>query len=63
MLNEVEKNVLGAIDATSNQNKSTTIDAVVEYTNLEPSRVLAACSALEIYRLTVRFPGNIIERR
>ncbi len=62
-LNKVEQNVLAAIDATSNQNKSTTIDAVVEYSNLEPSRVLAACSALEIYRITVRSPGNIIERR
>ena len=62
-LNEFERNVLAAIDATSNQNKSTTIDAVVEYTNLEASRVLAACSALEIHRITIRFPGNIIERR
>lgn len=62
-LNEIEQIVLTGIDATSNQNKSTTIDAIVEYTNLEPSRVLSACSALEIHRITVRFPGNVIKRR
>ena len=62
-LNEIEQRILAGIDATSNQNKSTTIDAIVEYTNLEPSRVLSACSALEIHRIIVRFPGNIIKRR
>ena len=61
-LDEFEQNVLAAIDATSDKTEKTTIDAVVEYMNIEPSRVLAACAALEIRRITIRSPGNIIER-
>ncbi len=61
-LDEFEQNVLAAIDATSDQTEKTTIDAVVEYMNIEPSRVLAACAALEIRRIAIRSPGNIIER-
>ena len=61
-LDEFEQNVLAAIDATSDQTEKTTIDAVIEYMNIEPSRVLAACAALEIRRIAIRSPGNIIER-
>ena len=61
-LDEFEQNVLAAIDATSDQTKKNTLDAVVEYMNIEPSRVLAACAALEIRKIVIRSPGNIIER-
>ena len=61
-LDEFEQNVLAAIDATSAQTKKNTLDAVVEYMNIEPSRVLAACAALEIRKIVIRSPGNIIER-
>ena len=61
-LDKFEQNVLTAIDATSGQTKKTTVDAVVEYVNIEPSRVLAACAALEIRKIVMRSPGNIIER-
>ncbi|MDA8041338.1 MAG: DNA-processing protein DprA, partial [Pirellulales bacterium] len=58
-----EQSVLAAIDATLDPTKKTTIDAVVEYMNIQPSRILAACAAFEIRRLVTRLPGNIIERR
>lgn len=61
-LDKFEQNVLTTIDATSDQTKKTTVDAVVEYMNIEPSRVLAACAALEIRKIVIRSPGNIIER-
>ena len=61
-LDKFEQNVVTAIDATSDQTKKTTVDAVVEYMNIEPSRVLAACAALEIRKIVIRSPGNIIER-
>ena len=58
-----EQSVLAAIDATLDPTKKTTIDAVVEYMNIQPSRILAACAAFEIRRIVIRLPGNIIERR
>ena len=58
-----EQSVLAAIDATLDPTKKTTIDAVVEYMNIQPSRILAACAAFEIRRIIIRLPGNIIERR
>ncbi|MBX3411108.1 MAG: DNA-processing protein DprA [Pirellulales bacterium] len=57
LLNEIEQQVLAAI-----RSEVTTIDAVVETSGLEVSRVLATISALEVRRLIRRVSGNAVRR-
>lgn len=61
-LDELERQVLDAIDRTADGDPAADIDAVGETAGLEPSRLLATLAALEIRRLIRRIPGNRIER-
>jgi len=61
-LDELERQVLEAIHQTAGGNGAADIDAVGDTARLEPSRLLATLSALEIRRLIRRIPGNQVER-
>lgn len=61
-LDELERQVLDAIDRTADGDPAADIDAVGETAGLEPSRLLATLAALEIRRLIRRIPGNRVER-
>jgi DNA processing protein len=61
-LDELERQVLDAIDRTADGDPTADIDAVGETADLEPSRLLATLAALEIRRLIRRIPGNRVER-
>ena len=61
-LDELERQVLEAIDQTAGGSGVADIDAVGDTARLEPSRLLATLSALEIRRLIRRIPGNQVER-
>ncbi len=56
-LNEVERKVLGAIDATS-----TLVDQVIEKSGLPAQRVIAVISVLEMRRLVRRLSGQYVSR-
>ncbi len=61
-LDEIERQVLQAIDCTADGDTAADIDAVGVTAHLEPSRLLATLAALEIRRLIRRIPGNRVER-
>ncbi len=61
-LDALQRQVLTAIDTTSDDDRSSDIDAITVATGLESSRVLATLAALEIRRLIRRIPGNRVER-
>ncbi len=56
-LNDVERKILGAIDA-----ESTAIDAVIERSQLPAHQVIATISVLEMKRLIRRISGQFISR-
>lgn len=57
MLNPQEAEILNAISTTA-----TPIDDVVRQTQLDPSRVLATLTVLEMRRFIRRLPGNMVVR-
>ena len=57
MLNEVEKQVLNAINSSP-----TSVDQVIQTANLPPHRVLSTIGILEVKRLIKRFQGNTFQR-
>lgn len=61
-LDALQRQVLTVIDTTSDDERSSDIDAITVATGLESSRVLATLAALEIRRLIRRIPGNRVER-
>ena len=61
-LDALQRQVITAIDTTSEDNRSSDIDAITVATGLESSQVLATLAALEIRRLIRRIPGNRVER-
>jgi len=61
-LDGLERQVLEVIDQTADGHRAADIDAVGDAAGLEPSRLLATLSALEIRRLIRRIPGNRVER-
>ncbi len=61
-LDALQRQVITAIDTTSEDNRSSDIDAITVETGLASSQVLATLAALEIRRLIRRIPGNRVER-
>lgn len=61
-LDDLERQVLDAIDNVANGDPAADIDAIGAAASLEPSRLLATLAALEIRRLIRRIPGNLVER-
>ena len=58
MLNELERQVLDAIDTDA-----TSIDDIATATNLPIARVLSTISVLEMRSLIRRVSGNLVARR
>jgi len=61
-LDDLQRQVLTAIDQVADDSHGSDIDAIMLDTNLESSQVLATLAALEIRHLIRRIPGNRVTR-
>jgi len=61
-LDDLQRQVLTAIDQAADDSHGSDIDAIMLDTNLESSQVLATLAALEIRHLIRRIPGNRVTR-
>lgn len=61
-LDDIERQVLDAVDDRAGQGGSTDIDEIVEASGLATSQVLATLGVLEMRRIVRRLPGNRVAR-